>query len=193
MKIYLIRHGESASDVKEKYDGDYDDHLTESGLKDAETIAEKLLDSQIQVIFSSPKIRALETAEVLKNILQCEVVVLDDMSEQDIYGAYPDLSKDFPEEEYRRLGEVLADREGETAGVESYARFKERIIRCFAEIIKQDYQAVAVITHGGPIRCILREVLKLGEMGKMSNGAIIELENGGEGLKVLRMDGVVIK
>lgn len=31
MKIYLIRHGESTSDIKLRYDGDYDDHLTSKG------------------------------------------------------------------------------------------------------------------------------------------------------------------
>ena len=42
MKIYIVRHGESTSDVKQKYDGDYDDHLTESGLNDAKNVAKKL-------------------------------------------------------------------------------------------------------------------------------------------------------
>ena len=51
MNIYLIRHGESTSDVKNKYDGDYDDHLTESGLQDAKEIAKKLDGKNIEVIF----------------------------------------------------------------------------------------------------------------------------------------------
>ena len=62
MKIYLIRHGESASDVRQKYDGDYDDALTDQGRKDAQQIAQKLTDKGIQAIFSSVRARALETA-----------------------------------------------------------------------------------------------------------------------------------
>jgi broad specificity phosphatase PhoE len=31
MIIYLIRHGESTSDIDNLYGGDYDDHLTENG------------------------------------------------------------------------------------------------------------------------------------------------------------------
>ena len=88
MNIYLIRHGESTSDTKNKYDGDYDDHLTDNGLKEAEIIARKLLDSKIQIIFSSSKIRAIETSEILKNALKCKMEVTENINEQDIYGAY---------------------------------------------------------------------------------------------------------
>lgn len=186
MKIYLIRHGESTSDVKEKYDGDYDDHLTDQGLNDAKIIAEKLLDSEIQIIFSSSKIRAVETSEILKNALNCEVIVMSDLNEQDIYGAYPELSKDQPEEEYRRLGEIMTNRDTEIAGVETYQDFKSRVARCFSEITSEDYQTIAIVTHGGPIRCIFRDVLKLGELKKIGNGAIIELEKIDSDFKVVK-------
>lgn len=192
MKIYLIRHGESTSDVKEKYDGDYDDHLTEQGLEEAKIIAEKLLNSKIQVIFSSSKIRAIETSEILKGVFNCEVVVKSDLSEQDIYSAYPELSKDQPEEEYRRLGEIMANRDVEIAGVETYTHFKDRVIKCFFEITNGDYDTIAIVTHGGPIRCIFRDILKLRELKKIGNGAIIELEKIDEDFKVVKIDGVVL-
>jgi broad specificity phosphatase PhoE len=35
---------------------------------------------------------------------------------------------------------------------------------------------VAIVTHGGPIRCIFKEVLKLGELKKIGNGSIVLLE-----------------
>jgi len=192
MKIYIIRHGESTSDIKEKYDGDYDDHLTDNGLKEAEIIAKKLLDSKIQIIFSSSKIRAIETSKILKNSLKCKVVITEDINEQDIYGAYPELSKNQPEEEYRRLGEVLADRNVEIEGVETYLHFKNRVIGCFSKITKEDYQTIAIITHGGPIRCIFRDILKMGEFKKMVNGAIIELEKNNLDFTVTKIDGAIL-
>jgi len=191
MKIYIIRHGESTSDVKEKYDGDYDDHLTDNGLKEAEIIAKKLLDSKIQIIFSSSKIRAIETSEIIKNILKCKMVVTEDMNEQDIYGAYLELSKNQPEEEYRRLGEVMANRDVEIEGVETYLHFKNRVVECFSKITNEDYQTVAIITHGGPIRCIFRDILKLGEFKKIGNGAIIELEKNNLDFTITNIDGAV--
>ncbi|MFA7662424.1 MAG: histidine phosphatase family protein [Patescibacteria group bacterium] len=193
MKIYLIRHGESTSDVKEKYDGDYDDHLTSKGLEEARIVARKLLNSRIQIIFSSSKIRAVETSEVLKNSLGCKLAIIKDLSEQDIYGAFPNLSQDQPEEEYRRLGEVIANRNTEIEGVETYSNFKTRIIKSFLKITNEDYSTIAIITHGGPIRCIFRDVLKLGEFKKISNGTIIKLEKNDSDFKVLKIDGASLQ
>ena len=192
MKIYIIRHGESTSDVKEKYDGDYDDHLTGKGLKEAEMIAKKLLDSKIQIIFSSSKIRAIETSEIIKNILKCKIVIAEDFNEQDIYGAYPELSKNQSEEEYRRLGEIMANRDTTMEGVETYLHFKNRITEYFSKITNEDYQTIAIVTHGGPIRCIFRDILKMREFKKIDNGAIIELEKNDFDFKVTKIDGAIL-
>ena len=54
----MIRHGESIGDVEERYGGDYDDHLTEKGRQQAKELAEKLGEKGIQLIYSSPRIRA---------------------------------------------------------------------------------------------------------------------------------------
>lgn len=189
MKVFLIRHGESESDVRQKYDGDYDDHLTDTGQREAEQIAQKLSCMGIQIIFSSKKIRAQETCDILAKTLRCSVEILEGLNEQDIYGAYPELSKDQPEEEYRRLGELLADRDATIEGVESHRVFKERIIRCFERIVESGHEALAIVTHGGPIRCIFREALKLGELKQIKNGAIIELEKTDSGWIVAAIDG----
>ena len=188
MKIYLIRHGESISDIKQKYDGDYDDHLTDRGLKEAEKIAGKLVGSEIQMIFSSSKVRARETSKILSDKLSCEVTVVDDLNEQDIYGAYIELGKNQPEEEYRKLGEILVNRENATKGAETYKHFKDRIIKSFSKITGDKFETIAIVTHGGPIRSIFREILGLGEFEKIGNGAIIELEKRGLDLSVVKMD-----
>ena len=192
MKIYLIRHGESTSDVKERYDEDYDDNLTKKGIKEAGVIAKKLSNSNIEIIFTSPKIRALQTTKILKSELNCKTMVLDDLSEQDIYGAYPELSKDQPEEEYRRLGEILADQDEMIEGVETYSHFKKRVVKSFSELIRQDFNVIAIVTHGGPIRIIFREILKLGEFKKIGNASIILLEKNKSLLRVIKIDGAAL-
>ena len=189
MKIYLIRHGESASDVRQKYDGDYDDALTDQGRKDAQQIAQKLTDKGIQAIFSSVRARALETAEIMRVVLKCELVIMEQLNEQNIYGAYPELRADQPEEEYRRLGELLANRNASLPGVETYQQLKQRVARGWSEIATRPYHTVAVVTHGGPIRTIIRDILKQGELTDMSNGMVIELETIPV-LKIVQVDGV---
>lgn len=193
MKIYLIRHGESTSDIKQKYDGDYDEHLTDKGLQEAENIAEKLIGSGIQIVFSSSKVRARETSKILGDKLNCQIRVVDDLNEQDIYGAYVKLGKNQPEEEYRKLGEILVNRENAVKGAETYKHFKDRIIRCFSKIISDKFEAIAIVTHGGPIRSIFREILELGEFKRIGNGAIIELKKGDSHLSVVKMNNADLK
>ena len=192
MNIYLIRHGESASDVKNKYDSDYDDHLTESGFQDARTIAKKLSGYGIEIVFTSPKIRACETSKIISDILLCKTSIASDLAEQNIYGAYPELGKNQPEEEYRRLGEILVNRDNIIDGSETYKDFKERVVRCFFDIINRPFENIAIVTHGGPIRCIFREILKLGEFKKIGNGTIIELKKEGSVLSVTNMDNATL-
>lgn len=193
MKIYLIRHGESTSDVKERYDGDYDDHLTERGRVEAELIAKKLLKMGVEIVYSSARIRARETSEIVCSILGCETAVMEELNEQNIYNAYQALAIEQPEEEYRKLGELIARREQNYPGVETYAQLKERVIRGLSKILADTHQTVAVITHGGPIRCIVREVLRLGELRSLENGTIIELEKDGENLRLMNVSGAVFE
>ncbi|MEI6650768.1 MAG: histidine phosphatase family protein [Candidatus Moraniibacteriota bacterium] len=193
MKIFLIRHGESVSDVKGRYDGEYDDPLTERGIEDATKVAKKLSHKPIGVIFSSARIRARETADILNIGRDLKIIIEEGLNERDIYGAFPDLAEKFPEEEYRRLGELFANPDMVVADAESYAHFRIRVENAFSGILKSDYHMIAIVTHGGPIRCIVREVLKLGELERLGNGAIIELEANETGIRVISMDSAMLK
>ncbi len=193
MKIFLIRHGESTSDIRQKYEGDYDDHLTAVGREEAKVVAQKIRDKNVQVIFCSGKIRAKETCDIMRQILNCEMRVADDLNERDIYGAFTKLSKNQPEEEYRRLGELPMNKDAVIEGVETYEDFKSRVTGCFDEIVSNGYDAIAVVTHGGPIRCIFRELVKISELKIIGNGAIIELEKNGSEMRIATIDGAQLE
>lgn len=175
MNIYLIRHGESESDLKQKYDGDYDDHLTAMGLQQAQEVADNTLLNSIDAIYTSPKIRAQETAKIIQSKYNVPIHILEDLAEQDIYGAFLELGKDQPEEEYRKLGEVLVNKETAYDGAETYWDFKDRIFNSISKLKSSSYKNIAVITHGGPIRCIFREIIKDTNIDSLGNGAIIKL------------------
>ena len=61
-KIIFIRHGQSLGNAQLRFLGQTDLDLTELGYKQAEATAEFLKDEQIDVIYSSPLIRAYNTA-----------------------------------------------------------------------------------------------------------------------------------
>ncbi|MDO8590080.1 MAG: class I tRNA ligase family protein [bacterium] len=70
-KYFVMRHGEAESNAKNVLDlvGDPDNHLTDKGKKEAE----KINGTKFDLIFSSPFLRARETAEIIaKDFIQDE-------------------------------------------------------------------------------------------------------------------------
>ena len=50
-------------------------------------------------------------------------------------------------------------------GGEGYEDFKNRVVNVFQKIADDThYETVAILTHGGPIKCLARETLGLGEI-----------------------------
>ncbi len=188
MKIYIIRHGETTSDIENRYGGDYDDHLTEKGIAQAQDLAAKLVHQGIQIIFSSPRIRAKETSEILKRVLHCDVQIVDDLRERNRYSVLTGMEKTKAQHEYPELANLVQDYRNTIDGAESYENLLLRVKSAFHQIIKTPYNSIAVISHGGPIACIFRDVLNMGELN-VAGGAIIELEKNDLNFKVIKMDG----
>jgi broad specificity phosphatase PhoE len=88
MKIYLIRHGETTGDLEDRYGGAYDDHLTEAGELQAIELGRKLKDKHISCIYHSPKIRAVETANILAQIIAVETILIQNLQERNAYGVF---------------------------------------------------------------------------------------------------------
>ena len=60
---------------------------------------------------------------------------------------------------------------------ESQADFGERVLNTFKSISNQKYDVVAIVSHGGPIKVILRH-LNLSLPEKIGDGEIIEIHQG---------------
>jgi len=64
MKLIITRHGETEGNVK-RILANIDDPLTSKGIKQAEAVSKRLKKESISAIFSSPFIRAKETARII--------------------------------------------------------------------------------------------------------------------------------
>lgn len=174
MKIYLIRHGETTGDIEDRYGGSYDDHLTDLGKSQLEETASNLVNKSIQIIFSSPLIRTKEASVIIQNTVKCSVEFLDGLKERD-YGILGGLTKTEAIEKYPNVVEahknpINTDPEGE-----SLNDFQNRVIETFKSILSKNFNTVAVVSHGGPIKQILAYVGRpIPE--KLGDGEIIELE-----------------
>ncbi len=208
MRIFLIRHGESTSDIENKYGGDYDDHLSRKGIKQAEELAQKIRDKKIEIIFTSPRLRASESAEILKNALDVPInpqnsfgifggppliKTIQNLRERNNYGFLTGINKEKAAKKYPKEVELLNDYHNTIQGAETYSNFRERIIKAWQEITATNYHTIAMVTHGGPIRCILREILKIGELTHLGDCAILELEKQGGKVFLVKMENAKTK
>lgn len=192
MKIYLIRHGQTTGDLEDRYGGDYDDHLTEDGIKQSRELVQKLKHSGIEMIYCSPKLRAKETAQIISKEIGCRVDVINDVRERNMYGILTGMVKSEAKEKHPEHVGALKNHRHAVPESESYDHFGKRITKALDAITKRPYQTIAILSHGGPISFIFREILKLGEV-KIEDCGFVELEKVGDNYMVVKMDGIELK
>lgn len=69
-RLILVRHGETDWNVVGRYQGQEDPPLNARGLAQAESLAARLDGSGLEVIYSSPLLRALQTAQLIAGRLR---------------------------------------------------------------------------------------------------------------------------
>jgi len=74
-ELILTRHGETEWNVEEVFRGRIDVELNETGLRQAELLAEYLGGLKIDAVYSSPLKRALKTAEAITRYHKLEVEI----------------------------------------------------------------------------------------------------------------------
>ena len=189
MNIYLIRHGQTTGDIEDRYGGDYDDHLTEEGHIQAQELADKLAKSNVEIIFCSPKIRAQETAKYISAKLDCKIETINDLRERNHYGILTGVIKSAAKESHPHLVTLINDRNSTIEGAETYDSLKQRVINAFQKIVHSDYETVAILTHGGVIRAIFREILDEGEIN-INDCAFALIQKNENDLQLISKDGI---
>lgn len=196
MKIYLIRHGETTGDLEDRYGGDYDDHLTDRGKQQAFELSEKLRDKKLDMIFHSPRIRAVETAEIVEQNIDVPKKVVKNLRERNCYGILTGMVKSEAAEQHPHEVEKL-QRDKLNHDVEcseNYEAFIERVTNVFDdEILPCGLNSIAIITHGGVISCFIKEYLQIGECASIADCGMLEILTNGEDIIIKKEDGIVIK
>jgi len=101
-EIILARHGETEWNVEEVFRGRIDVELNETGIKQAELLAEYLSDLKIDTIYSSPLKRALKTAEIIAGYHKLKVEIAPGLIDLD-YGKWQGLPHQEVKDKYKEL------------------------------------------------------------------------------------------
>lgn len=103
-QIILARHGETEWNVKEVFRGRIDIELNETGIKQAQLLAEHLSDLSIDAVYSSPLKRALTTAQMIARHHKLDVEIAPGLVDFD-YGEWQGLPHQEVKERYKELYE----------------------------------------------------------------------------------------
>ena len=132
-QIILARHGETEWNVAEVFRGRIDIELNETGIKQAELLAEYLSHMKIDAVYSSPLKRALKTAEIIASYHKTGVEVAlglidfnygewQGLAHQEVRNKYKELYAEWinsPDQVKIPTGESLSDVRGRAMGVVS--------------------------------------------------------------------------
>lgn len=161
-RLILIRHGQTAWSVKKKYCGHSDVELDETGIRQAERLREKLRSfhsEKVVQVYSSDSKRAKNFAEIvfrgmsvrtLSALREMNFGIFEGLTYREIMRKYPGI--------YSRW---LSNLSGIPGG-EGLNEFQKRVKNAIARIISLNQnKTVALVTHSGPIRVIIKDVLNL--------------------------------
>ncbi len=151
MILLVIRHGESEADILNVHEGRADFELTERGHRQAEAMAEYVVENyQLAKIYSSTLKRAAQTAAHLSAKTGAEIIFDADLMEFN-NGLLAGLSYEDADRLYPEVKDLPIDQA--VYGQESKVAFRNRAIRALAGVLSENEadSVVAIVTHGGMI------------------------------------------
>ena len=105
--FYIFRHGETDINKQKRWQGSGTDvDLNETGRAQAACLFDKLKDKKLEIIYSSPLIRAYHTAQIAAKPLGIEVVKFPDLRECH-YGVAEGMTFDDVNRLYKEVGEAV--------------------------------------------------------------------------------------
>ena len=91
MKLFVLRHGETNENITGMMQGDMDTVLNEKGCNQALSVRNKVLENNIDLVISSPKKRAIKTAELAAPNIP---LILDDRLRSRNHGEFEGMRRD---------------------------------------------------------------------------------------------------
>jgi len=162
MKIYVIRHGITQLNKKKIVNGQLDEPLAPEGFEQAKAIV-PLIPKSVTYIYTSPLLRARQTAEIIKTKLHLPVSIQDELTEIHMGSlagkSWENMESGLDLKKKHRTVQF----DYRSYGGESVENVKERVITFLKKINNKhnDYEAL-IVTHGGIIR--LLHLLEKGEV-----------------------------
>ena len=166
-KIYFLRHGESVENIDKVKLNEIDAVLTKNGIIQAEQVASRMKNINLDIVYTSHFDRALKTAEKIAKDSDINLEILDFAYER----LYPDSVYGLKDKslELKKIKDDFKDVwiknpdsiPGE--GAESFNEFKNRIKKILDLIKNNNLQNIAFVLHGSILRALFIYILTEGD------------------------------
>jgi 2,3-bisphosphoglycerate-dependent phosphoglycerate mutase len=200
MKLYFTRHGESEANLlREHSNRGFKHPLTAKGRKQAAGLAQKLAGVPVTRLFTSPLMRAVQTAEILSAALGATCEITDALREYDC-GILEGRADEAAWAQHMAVFDAWVQRrdwERRIEGGESFNEIRDRFVPFVERLIAEYGESpanIVLVGHGGLYRCMLPLVLVNADFDfvldqPMGNTACMVAEVGPEGLTLIRWEG----
>lgn len=165
MHLVFARHGESeANQLHEFSNRSWKHPLTHKGRLQSEILAARLEGQGVTRIYSSPVMRAVQTAEILSEKLAAPVEVVEALREYDA-GIWEGSADPAGWAEYAQVNDAWmlhAEYDRRMQGGESYNEVRARFTGWLGELVfryAETDEVFLLVGHGGLFRIMLPEVL----------------------------------
>lgn len=160
-EVYIVRHGETDSNVRHTCLGHKDVLLNENGKEQVRLLAKKLIDVEFDAVYVSPLTRAVDTASAIKKkapmtmsygLIERDFGQWDDMTFDEIEKAHP--------EEYKKWQDNWT--EYEIPEGESAQAVQKRVNDTLDKLTASHKdERILIVTHLGTARHIISHLLGL--------------------------------
>jgi 2,3-bisphosphoglycerate-dependent phosphoglycerate mutase len=180
MRLYLIRHGQTAWNVEKRAQGHTDIPLDDIGLLQAESLARAMVGTKIDRLLTSDLQRAKQTADAIAQVKSMPVEVTSDLRERSFGewegGPYAEIGIKF---------QFIADMEGRSResvtppGGESFDQTWQRLESVYADVMQKKVDT-GIVCHGGTASVLMAMFLgggvEIASAFRFSNACLNELE-----------------
>lgn len=162
MKLFVVRHGETKENIGKVMQGNMDTILDEEGIKQAQTLIEKVKNHNINLIISSPLKRAYETAKIISN--NNIKIITDDRLKSRNHGEFQGMSR--TDMNLQSYWNIKINNKYKYA--ESVKDLYNRVDSLLQEIkIKYNDKNVLLVTHSGICRILYYYFTEIPEDGDL--------------------------
>lgn len=151
MRLLVVRHGETESNLNKIIQGQLPGKLTQKGIEQSKAVAKELAAEELDAIYTSDLKRCLDTAAFIAEHHKQIPLISSPHLREISFGSYegkPAISLDWSTIE----GDFYHRTPG---GGESIVMLQERVMRFIEKISTLHSEGtVLLVTHGGPMRVI---------------------------------------